>query len=180
MIIDAYICYASSEKRHAGMLADTLAAIETAGALTLHWDRDATAGSRFTDAVRDRLDEADVVVLLISKTFLRSNFCQDQLNHAIERGMLVVPVVLESCDWIKTAARQSDFLPSDSNPVSTWKNKADAFVDIAEGVVAACERYSLGVERWTEALGEEEKAIMTRLSRTADWMASTFGTPGTP
>lgn len=163
MIIDAYMCYAPSERRHAETVAETLAALETAGTLALGWDRDATAGSRFTDGVRDRIDEADMVLLLMSKAFLGSNFCQDQMNHAIDRDILVVPIVLESCDWMKTAARQSEFLPSDSNPLSTWQDQAAALADIADGVAAACGRYALRIEQWVEELSDEEKSIMPRL-----------------
>ncbi len=164
MIIDAFMCYAPSDIEHAEMLAHTLAPLEAAGSLTLRWDRDITSGSRFTDTAMDRIDEADVVLLLMSKAFLRSNFCQDQMNHAIQRGTHVVPIILESCDWMKSPTRQPDnLLPSDGNPISTWKNKADAYADIADGVATACERYSVHVEQWTKDLGDEESAILIRL-----------------
>lgn len=163
MVIDTHMCYAPSEKEHAEALARALLDLETAGSLVLHWDRDITAGSRFSDAVRDRIDDADLVLLLMSKAFLSSNFCQDQMNHAIDRHIAVVPIVLESCDWMKAAARQHECLPSDSNPVSTWKNKADAYTDIVQGVAAACERYTVEIGQWTEELGEEESTILTRL-----------------
>ncbi len=163
MLIDAFMCYAPSERKHAEMLEEAVAAHEAAGTMALRWDRDLTAGSRFTDSVRDRIDEADLVLLLVSKSFLGSNFCQDQMNHAIDRGILVAPVILESCDWMRTAARQPDCLPSDGNPVSTWKKPADAYANIAEGVAVARERYALNVGRWTVDLGEEERAILERL-----------------
>lgn len=163
MVIDAFMCYAPSERAHAETLAHALVSLETAGSLALRWDPEATAGSRFTETVRDRIENADLVLLLMSKAFLGSNFCQDQMNHAIDRDIHVVPVVLESCDWMKTPARRPDSLPRDGNPLSTWKNPADAYADITEGVAAACERYALNVERWAEDLGEEEIDIMERL-----------------
>ena len=105
-----------------------------------------------------------VILLLMSKAFLGSDFCQDQMNHAIQRGIHVVPIILESCDWMKSPTSQPDsLLPSDGNPISTWKNKADAYADIADGVAAACERYALNVEQWTKDLGDEESAILVRL-----------------
>jgi len=163
MVIDALMCYAPSEKQQAEMLADSLAALEAEGLLALRWDPDATDGSRFTAAIRDRIDEADVVLLLMSKAFLGSNFCQDQMNHAIDRGIDVVPVILESCDWMKTAARQPNSLPSDGNPISTWNNHADALADVAEGATAACKHYSLRVGQWAGELNKEECSIMERL-----------------
>lgn len=163
MLIDAYMCYAPSEREHAETLADALVSLETGGCLALRWDREASAGSRYTEALGDRIDQADLVLLLMSKAFLGSNFCQDQMNHAIDRDIHLVPIILESCDWMKTAARQPDSLPRDGNPVSTWKNPADAYADIAEGVAEACERYALNVEQWTRDLGEEEIGIMERL-----------------
>ncbi len=163
MRIDAFMCYAPRDHEHAEMLARGLAALEAAGVLALRWDGDITAGSRFTDALRDRLDAADLVVLLVSKAFLGSNFCQDQMNHAMAKGMVVVPVILENCDWMKSAARRPECLPSDGNPVSAWKSRADAHADVARGVAAACERYVLNIEEWAGELGEEESAIMRRL-----------------
>ena len=61
----------------------------------------------FDDEIRKRLDDADVVICLISQPFLNSAYittveAKITFERLINEGILVVPVMLDACLWEDT------------------------------------------------------------------------------
>ncbi len=67
-------------------------------------DADIKAGAIWNDEIKNALDKAEVIVLLVSSDFLNSDFINNvELVHALEKQKqgvaLVIPIILDKCDW---------------------------------------------------------------------------------
>jgi hypothetical protein len=100
------------------------------------------AGSDWRKEIMASLEIADVILLLISSDFLRSDFCQSiELRRAIERHetdrTLIIPILVRPCDIKGTVLEKFQCIPKGAKPVTEWANRDRAFVDIVERIRTA-------------------------------------------
>ena len=123
-----------------------LKALERVGLVASWHDRLISAGTEWKGEIDENLNQADVILLLISASFVESEYCFDiELNRALTRHAnkeaLVVPVLIRPVVWHDLPFAKLQSLPSDGQPVSTWHNKDLAWVDVTEGLKAAIREF---------------------------------------
>jgi hypothetical protein len=104
-------------------------------------DRKIVAGQHIDHAIDHHLQAADIVLFLVSPDFLHSDYCYDvEVRQAMERhaneACTVIPTIVRPCDWHAAPFGRLLALPKDGKPVSTWSNRDEAFLDIANGIKA--------------------------------------------
>ena len=77
------------------------------------------AGDRWNEVIKQRLDEAEIIVLLSSADFLSSKYIVDvELKRPIKReregSTRVIPVVVRDCDWKTPPSNNLLALPTDA------------------------------------------------------------------
>jgi hypothetical protein len=102
-------------------------------------DRGIAAGIEWEGAISEQLDSAGIILLLVSADFLASRYCRDvEIKRAMERHEAgtarVIPVILRPVDWHTALFGKLQALPRDGKPVTSWKNRDEAFTDIARGI----------------------------------------------
>lgn len=107
-------------------------------------DRKIGAGEEWKGAIDKYLEEAQVILLLVSSSFLASDYCWDiETKRAVERHdrgeARVIPVFLRPCDWHKAPFGRLQALPKDGKAVTSWKNRDEAWTDVAMGIRRAVE-----------------------------------------
>jgi hypothetical protein len=107
-------------------------------------DRMIAAGDEWKGAIDRHLEEADIILLLVSADFLASNYCWDvEMKRALERHdareARVIPIILRSVDWQGAPFARLQCLPKDAIAVAAWANEDEAFTDIARGIRRAIE-----------------------------------------
>ena len=107
-------------------------------------DRMIGAGEEWKDQLDENLEEAQIILLLISPSFLASDYCYDiETRRALDRHdkgeAKVIPVLLRPVDWKGAPFARLQGLPIDLRPVTTWTNKDEAFKNIAQGIRRAIE-----------------------------------------
>jgi tetratricopeptide (TPR) repeat protein len=110
-------------------------------------DRKIAAGTEWNGEIDEHLNTAQVILLLISPSFMSSNYCYDlEVTRAMERHKageaIVIPVFLRPVMWKGAPFGELQGLPTDSKPVTNWSNRDKAFLDIAEGIRKAVETSS--------------------------------------
>ena len=108
-------------------------------------DRQIGAGDLWKQAIDRNLQEADIILLLISADFLASDYCFDiEMKSALERHAtgkaVVIPVILRPVDWQATPFGVLQALPKNGKPVTTFENLDIAFEQVATGIRAAIEK----------------------------------------
>jgi hypothetical protein len=73
--------------------------------LIIFWyDRRIVPGDEWKTAIADRLEDADIIPLLISAYFISSDYCYKiELGRALQRhqegSAVVIPIYVRACDW---------------------------------------------------------------------------------
>jgi hypothetical protein len=142
--IEVFFSYAHRDEALRNDLAEHLRLLERQGIITGWHDRRITGGTEWAGAIDDHLRTAQIILLLISSSFVSSDYCYDvELRLALERheaGVArVIPVILRPVDWHSAPFGKLQALPKDGRPVTRWRNRDDAFLDVARGIRAVAE-----------------------------------------
>jgi tetratricopeptide (TPR) repeat protein len=133
--IDVFISYARSDRAACTEFVGHLALLRRQGLVRTWHDAMIRPGEDWDAAIRERLHAAKLVILLISKNFLASDFCYGvELQYAMDRHdrreALVVPILLSPCDVTGASFMRLQVLPSDARPVTQWSSQDDAWTDV--------------------------------------------------
>jgi hypothetical protein len=134
-----FFCYDHEDEELCQKLEAHLSVLERTGVLLAWHRRKITAGQDWAGAIDEELQRADVVLLLISASFLRSDYLYDvEMSRALERHArreaLVIPVLVRPVDWEGAPFGALTCLPSNALAVTLWRNMDEAFSDVARGI----------------------------------------------
>jgi TIR domain len=134
-----FCAYASEDRSFFHKLEQALGIHRHQG-LTLWHHGELLPGSEWDSEIRQRLHAADVILLLISPAFLHSEYSWNkEIQWAMTRhasgDACVVPIILKPTpDWEKTPLGQLQALPTGMKPITTWRNRDEAFKSVVEGI----------------------------------------------
>lgn len=84
--IKIVFCYARKDELLLNKLKTQLSSLEREGLITMWHDRDINAGEPWEHEIDKRLDEAGIILLLISPDFMNSDYCYSvEMKKALER-----------------------------------------------------------------------------------------------
>ncbi len=131
--------YAHADERLLKRLNVALSSLRREGLIAEWSDREISAGSLWAQEIDERLRRARIVLLLISSSFIDSDYCYGvEMKLALERHekgeARVIPVILRPCDWQKMPFGKLQVLPKDGRAVTDWTRRDQAFLDIARGI----------------------------------------------
>jgi tetratricopeptide (TPR) repeat protein len=136
-----FISYAHVDEALRVELRTHLSALEREGLVQAWDDREILAGDAWADVIDARLDQADVILLLVSADFIRSEYCYGkELARALERHAdrddraIVIPIILRNCDWESTRFAHLQALPDGGRAMSEWKSADDYHTAVAKGL----------------------------------------------
>jgi hypothetical protein len=138
-IISAFCSYSHRDELYKDQLLAHLSPLRRRGVINVWHDRRLTAGDDVHGAIAAELDQADIVLLLVSPDFINSDYCYDiEMRRALERHAAgecrVVPVIVRACDWSDTPFAQLVAIPRDGLPVASWPDQDEAFTDVAKAI----------------------------------------------
>ncbi len=144
-MISLFFSYSHKDEAFRNELENHLAVLKREGVIEAWHDRRVDAGSRVHDEISDRLESASIILLMVSSNFLASDYCYDrELARALERHerreVVVIPVIVQPCDWQHSALKHLRATPPDGKPISKFPNPHDAYLAIVTDVRKAIER----------------------------------------
>lgn len=138
--INIFISYAHEDEDLRKELEDHLAFLRAYGHLVWH-DRRIRAGCRWADEIDQNLNSCDLVLLLISSSFLGSHYCYEvEFKRAMERyragESVVIPVIVREVFWEFGELKELLALPRDGKAVTSshWQSRDAAFRNVAEEI----------------------------------------------
>ena len=101
-------------------------------------DGEILPGNEWQTEIDRELAAADLIILLVSPDFMQSSFINEvELQRAIERHQAgkarVIPVILRPVTTLGVLAKL-EALPQKAKPVTTWRNRDSAWVNVAQGL----------------------------------------------
>jgi tetratricopeptide (TPR) repeat protein len=140
--VEIFYSYAHEDRQLRERLDNHLKILQRQGLISQWHDQLITPGTDWGKEIHASLERASVILFLISEYFLASDYADGvEVRRARERAdagdARVVPVILRMCPWRddeRLARLQA--LPAGARPVTRWRDRADAFADIAAGIKA--------------------------------------------
>ncbi|HEY8688924.1 MAG TPA: toll/interleukin-1 receptor domain-containing protein [Chitinophagaceae bacterium] len=137
--MNAFISYSHLDNQMLDRLHKHLAQLQRDGIITAWTDQEILAGGKLNQNISSSLSNSKLFIALLSPDYLASNYCYEkEFEKALEmekqRKLIIVPVILEPCDWLNTPFKEFKALPKDGKAVSTWENKNTAFLDIIQNL----------------------------------------------
>lgn len=107
-------------------------------------DRKIQGGQNWDGVIKKELEEADVILLLISADFISSNYIWEvELKRAIEKHdkgeAIVIPIFCKPCDFKGTPFQSIQGYPKDAKFITTLPNQDLAYTEVVKGIRAAIE-----------------------------------------
>jgi hypothetical protein len=131
----AFISYSHRNERMLERFHTHLAQLRRESRISDWYDRQIVAGAHIDHEIFAQLEDSQVFIPLVSADFLSSNYCYEkEMSRAIERHaageVMIVPVILEPCDWRASPLGTFKALPKDGRPISEWPNEDAAWFDV--------------------------------------------------
>ncbi|CAN7617525.1 toll/interleukin-1 receptor domain-containing protein [Variovorax paradoxus] len=144
-----FFSYSHDDETYRDQLEKHLAMLKNQKLIESWHDRRIEAGSSVDDVIQTELDKADIILLMISASFLASAYCYSkEMARALERHRLgeavVIPVIVRPCDWHPAPFGSLLAAPRDGKAISTWPNFDEAYADVARQLRTVVERLAKG------------------------------------
>ena len=144
--VSLFYSYAHEDEALRDELAGHLKILERRGLISAWHDRRIVPGQAWGQAIDQHLTTADLVLLLVSKDFIGSDYIWGvELAQAMQRQQAqqceVVPIIVRAVDIDPADADDLPFLklqalPPDLKPVTSWANRDEAWTQVAKGLRA--------------------------------------------
>ncbi|GAB6907756.1 conserved hypothetical protein [Desulfosarcina cetonica] len=137
--IEIFISYAHEDEDLLNKLVSHLSQLKRDGLIETWHDRRLTGGQEWAGQIDDHLENAHIVLLLISADFIDSKYCYDiEMKRALDRHnnheARVIPVILRPTDWRNAPFGKLQALPRDGRPVVKFETLDDGFLEVAQGL----------------------------------------------
>ncbi len=153
-MVSVFIAYSHVDEEHRKELEKHLSGLRRQGVISTWHDRRIGPGEEVHEQTSEKLEEARIILRLVSADFLASDYCYEvEMIRAMERheqdAARVIPVTLRPCDWQGAPFRHLNAVPTDGKPVVKHSTLDDGFLEVTRAVRQAVE--SLGGSTSTRA-----------------------------
>lgn len=134
-----FISYSHKDEKLLAKLMTHLSSLIRRGAIEVWCDNNIDPGEKWKREIDENLNDAHIILLLISPDFLDSDYCYEkEMPRAMERSesgeAAVISVILRPCVWEGTPFSGLQVLPTGGKPITTWRNQDEAFANVVEGI----------------------------------------------
>lgn len=146
-----FISYAHEDEPDCDKLKRQLASLKEENEIKIWNDRKILPGADWNCEINEKLERADIILLLVSDHFIASEYIKGiEIEKAVERGRsgvaCVVPIILKPVDYAQMPvgrsgkARLGQFhaLPRDAKAIASWPDPDEAWVDVAKQIRRLC------------------------------------------
>ena len=171
--VTLFYSYAHEDEALREELQGHLKLLERRGLIAPWHDRKIVAGADWGAEIDLNLTHAELVLLLVSKDFIESDYIMGvelaaAMRRHAEHAATVVPIIVRAVDLEPEDADDLPFLklqglPTDLRPVTSWPNRDEAWTNVAKGlrgtVKAIRERRSPAVPAAAPASGRPSAEV---------------------
>ena len=141
--LKVFCCYAREDESWLRELKIHLEPLQRTGLITLRSDIDISAGANWKNEIHQHLNTAQIILLLISPDFMASDYCYSiEMKEALIRHKSgkaqVIPIILRpTAHWQEPPLGDLQALPRNTQPITRWEDKDEAFLNVTEGIRSA-------------------------------------------
>lgn len=144
--VQVFISYSHRDAKYAERLIEHLALLKQQGHIEQWIDGKMSAGQEFDQAIKAALDSSEIILLLVTPSFIASNYCYNiEMKQALTRHTActarVIPIIVKPVEgWQQAPFGHLKALPKDGKAVTSrrdWPSQGEAWVDVVCGIRAA-------------------------------------------
>jgi internalin A len=137
-----FYSYAHEDEHLRDELEIHLKLLERQGLIQPWHDRRIQPGVDWRQELDRNLEQADIILLLVSPSFIASDYCYEiEMSRALERHQAgdatVIPILIRPVNWDAVPFSHLQALPNDLTPVTQWPDADNAWLDVEKGLEAA-------------------------------------------
>lgn len=134
-----FFSYSHADEIIRNKLQKHLSLLVRQGKIETWYDRDIDVGKNLDKAIIEKLEDSDIILLLISPDFIYSEYCYDvEMTIAMarhEKGeAIVVPIIARPCDWHEAPFGRLNGCPKDGHAISLWDNEDLALLNVVQSL----------------------------------------------
>jgi TIR domain/Effector-associated domain 11 len=139
-----FVSYAHDDMAMLRDMQKMLQILKRNGTIDIWTDSEILPGQNWSQVIKDSLINADIVLLLLSASFLNSDYIwrnemQIALKNSKERKSVAIPIILRPCLWREVdGLGELQALPMNDEgrllPITKWEDKDEAWMKVAEGL----------------------------------------------
>ena len=143
-----FISYSHADQELRRKLEEHLSSLRYSNEIVIWHDQEVLAGADLDQQITTQLDEADLILLLISSSFIASEYYWNkEVQAALQRykaeKVEIIPIILKPADWQHTPLGHLKALPSGDKPVTQWDDQDAALNDVAQGIRRVVEKLQI-------------------------------------
>ena len=119
------------------------------GAVQQWSDQHILPGESISSEIQQHIEQADVVVFLLSPDFIASEACRQEWEYAAQlasdgRMISRIPIILRQCPWLDMIKSDDvKALPQDGRPISSFEDADSGWQQVYEGIKAVVDKKRL-------------------------------------
>jgi internalin A len=134
-----FYSYSHKDESLRNELETHLKLLQRVGLIEAWHDRKIEAGDDWKKEIDKNLEDADIILLLVSADFIASDYCYEkEMKRALERHekkeARVIPVIVRDVNWKIAQFAKLQPLPKDGKAVTTWPDRDTAWRNVSEGI----------------------------------------------
>ncbi|MGZ5051934.1 MAG: TIR domain-containing protein [Methylobacter sp.] len=134
-----FISYSHKDEAYRLDLEEHLTMLKRQNIISIWHDRKITAGDDWKHQIDSNIESADIIIFLVSSSFLSSDYCYDiEVKRAIERCQegtaKIISVIVRACDWNECEFSKFQAVPKDGKPIAVWEDRDTAWLDVIQGL----------------------------------------------
>lgn len=148
MTARVFMSYSHEDEALRDQLECQLSILKHQGLIEVWHDRRLIPGDNIDLAISKELDDADIILMLLSPDFLNSEYCygieaERALQRQQEGSARLISVILRPCDWKNTELSKSLVTPTDGKPITLWPDRDEALLDVSDSIRKSIEKLGL-------------------------------------
>ena len=132
--LKVFITYSHKNTAEKDKLITCLALLKREGIISIWHDNEILPGDKWRDAIFRNLADSDLLLYLTSAYSLESENCNKELALALNAEIRVIPIILESCDWLNHQLSDFQALPDKGLPITKWDDQSDGWQNVVDGI----------------------------------------------
>lgn len=142
-MLKLFISYSHKDETLVSKFINHIAPLKNSGLISEWYDRKIETGEEFQNDIDNNLDNADIICLMISDSFLASKACLQEKDVALSlrnrKGIKVIPVIISPCAWtMHTELNPLQASPTDGKPVTSFTDQNEGWLDAINWITKAC------------------------------------------
>lgn len=146
-MLKIFISYAQEDIVYRESLNNHLSSFRRTGQVEMWSDNQVNLGATWNDVTKERLRQADIIILLLSDSFMASDHIwETQLQESLKRrnsgeAVMLIPILVRPCNIKNTVLDTIQGLPRNKKPILLHPNIDQAWYEVAIEIGQIVEKF---------------------------------------